>query len=184
MLDKRIILRLLRALNGELRKAGVRGEVGLCGGAVMCLVFEARKATQDVDAIFHPTRELRAAVRAVGRRFGLPEDWLNDAAKGFFLAEPPREEVLELSNLRVWSPRADYMLAMKCVAARLDTQDAGDVEFLIRWLGLKKPREVFDLIEKYYPRERVPARAQFFVEELFQRAGRRSGRRPGRGPDR
>lgn len=168
MLDARQIRRLLRALNLELKRKGARGEVGLCGGAVMCLVFEARKATKDVDAIFHPTREIRAAVHAVGRRFGLPDDWLNDAAKAFFLSEPPREQVLELSNLRVLAPRADYMLAMKCVSARFDTQDADDAVFLIRWLVLKSPAEVFAIIEKYYPHERVPAKTAFFVEELFE----------------
>ncbi|MEK7743053.1 MAG: hypothetical protein AAB578_01580, partial [Elusimicrobiota bacterium] len=76
MLDVRLIRRLLRALNGELKKADIKGEVGLCGGAVMCLVFEARKATKDIDAVFRPTREIRAAVRTISKRFDLPEDWL------------------------------------------------------------------------------------------------------------
>ncbi|HAH07551.1 MAG TPA: hypothetical protein DCM05_13705 [Elusimicrobia bacterium] len=168
MLEARLIRRLFKALNEELRKSGAKGEIGLCGGAVMCLVFEARKATKDVDALFHPTREIRAAARAVARKFSLPEDWLNDAAKGFFLREPPKDEVMELSHLRVWAPSADYMLAMKCVSARFDSQDSDDVRFLVRWLGLKTPAEVFSIIEKYYPHERIPVRTQFFVEELLQ----------------
>ncbi|MFA6093683.1 MAG: hypothetical protein WCU88_09015 [Elusimicrobiota bacterium] len=171
MLDSKLIRRLFKALNEELRKADAKGEIGLCGGAVMCLVFEARKATKDVDGIFHPTREIRAAARTVAKKFSLPEDWLNDAAKGFFLREPPKDEVLELSNLRVWAPSADYMLAMKCVSARFDSQDGDDVRFLIQWLGIKKPAEVFSIIEKYYPHERIPARAQFFVEEILQDRG-------------
>ncbi len=168
MLDRKSILRLLKALNAELKLMGVIGEVVLCGGAVMCLVFDARKATKDVDAIFHPTREMRRAIRAVAGRFALPPDWLNDAAKGFFHAEPPREEVLNLSHLRVWAPGADYMLAMKCVAARFDTHDRDDVKFLIEHLGLKTEDEVFSLIEKYYPRRLVPAKSRFLVEEIFQ----------------
>jgi hypothetical protein len=168
MLDVRLIRRLFRALNGELKKAGVQGEVGLCGGAVMCLVFEARKATKDIEAIFRPTREIRSAVRTVAKRFDLPEDWLNDAAKGFFLAGSPCEGVLNLSHLRVWAPSADYMLAMKCVSARFDTQDADDAVFLARWLGLKSPAQVFSLIERYYPREKVPAKTQFSVEAMFE----------------
>lgn len=133
----------------------------------MCLVFRARPATRDVDAIFRPTRELREAAKAVAARYGLPSDWLNDAAKGYFHADPPREEVLNLSHLRVWAPRADYMLAMKCVSARFDSHDREDVLFLIQYLGLKKPESVFGIIESYYPRRLVPAKTRFFVEELL-----------------
>lgn len=161
------ILRLLKALNGELRKSGVIGEIGLCGGAVMCLVFQARKATRDIDAIFEPTRELREAAKRVAARLGLPLDWLNDAAKGFFHAEPPREEVLNLSNLRVWAPGAEYMLAMKCVSARFDSHDRDDVAFLIGHLGLKRPEAVFRVIERYYPQRLIPPRSRFLVEELL-----------------
>ena len=167
MLDRKRILRLLRALDAELGKAGVVGEVLLCGGAVMCLVFEARKATKDVDAIFAPAREMRRAVKAVAAKLNAPPDWLNDAAKGFFESEPPTDEVLNLKHLRVYAPRADYLLAMKCVAARFDSHDRGDAEFLIKRLGLKNPEDVFALIEKYYPRRLIPPKTRFLVEELL-----------------
>lgn len=168
MLNRRMIVRLFKALNAELKKMGVVGEVGICGGAVMCLVFEARQATKDIDAVFKPTRQIREAVKTVGRRLGLGDAWLNDAAKAYFHADPPREEALSLSHLRVWAPSADYMLAMKCVAARFDTHDQDDVRFLIRRLGLTTPAAVFSVIERYYPRRLVPAKTQFLVEELLQ----------------
>jgi len=168
MLTAREIKGLLSALDEELGARDVVGEVGLCGGAVMCLVFKARPATKDVDAIFEPTREIREAVAAVARRLGAPEDWLNDAARGFFLSDPPRIPVLELAHLRVWAPAADYMLAMKCVSARFDTTDRDDVAFLIRHLEIESPDEVLRIIGRYYPREHVPAKARFLVEELFE----------------
>lgn len=167
MLDVPTIKKLFRALNEELSKIGVKGEIGICGGAVMCLVFQARKATKDIDGIFEPTREIRKASRKVARRFGLKENWLNDAAKAYFHVDPPREDVLELSHLRVWAPRADYMLAMKCVSARFDTHDKEDVEFLLKYLKLQEPEQVFDLIEKYYPKTQIPAKTKFLVEELL-----------------
>ncbi len=173
MLDSALLQRLFRALNAELKRMGTIGEVGLCGGAVMCLVFEARKSTKDVDAIFRPTREIRQAVRKVAARFGLADDWLNDAAKGFFHGDPPREKVLNLSHLRVWCPRADYLLAMKCVSARFDSSDRDDVITLIRHLGLKKTIEVFAVIERYYPKRLIPAKTQFFVEEILETRARR-----------
>lgn len=167
MLTRERIRELLSALNEELQLRSVVGEVVLCGGAVMCLVFKARASTKDVDAIFAPPRILREAARKVARRLGAAEDWLNDAAKGYFLSDPPRQAVMALSNLRVWAPTADYMLAMKCVSARFDTHDRDDVVFLIGHLGLKTPSEVFEIVSRYYPRDRVPAKTRFLVEEIF-----------------
>ena len=46
------IKQYLAELNEELRAMDVKGEVCLYGGAVMCLAFNARRATKDVDAVF------------------------------------------------------------------------------------------------------------------------------------
>lgn len=169
MLDVTTIKKLFKALNDELAKKNIVGEVGICGGAVMCLVFHARKSTKDVDAIFEPTKEIRIASKAVAKQFGVEADWLNDAVKGFFHTDPPREDVLNLSNLRVWAPSAEYMLAMKCVSARFDTFDSDDTRFLISYLKLKKPEEVFRLIAKFYPHNKIPAKTQFWIEETMQK---------------
>jgi len=173
MLDRAKILRLFEALNEELEKQGEIGEICLCGGAVMCLVFDARESTKDVDAIFRPTKKIREASAKVARELGVPEDWLNDAAKGFFMSEPSKVPVLDLSHLRVTAPSADYMLAMKCISARFDTSDADDVRFLIKHLKLEASTEVFHIVEKYYPRQQIPPKTQFLVEELLQNSGDR-----------
>ena len=169
MLTVEKIRQLLDALNTELAKKGVTGEVGLCGGAVMCLVFKTRCSTRDIDGIFAPASEMREAIGTVGRKLGVAEDWLNDAAKGFFPGDPPKEDVIGLSHLRVWAPTAEYMLAMKCISARYDTYDKDDLVFLINHLKLKSANEVFDIVLKYYPEHSVPVKTRFFVEELLQR---------------
>ena len=161
------IIQLFRVLDEELRKRDVVGEVGICGGAVMCLVFKARPATKDVDAVFAPTQQIREAAKAVATRSGVNEDWLNDAAKAYFHVDPPREDVLDLPNLRVWAPTAQYMLAMKCVSARFDSHDLDDTKFLIDYLQIRTPAEVFDIIQSYYPKQIIPPKTQFLVEELL-----------------
>jgi hypothetical protein len=75
--------------------------------------------------------------------------------------------VLSFSHLRVWAPTADYMLAMKCISARFDSLDRDDVAFLVRYLKLGTPEEVFDIVQRYYPRQQIPAKTQFLVEELI-----------------
>ena len=169
MLTTEQIQQLFCELNTELKKRGVTGEVGICGGAVMCLVFKTRCTTKDVDGIFAPAPEMREAIAAVGRRLGVREDWLNDAAKGFFTGNPPREDVIGFSNLRVWAPTAEYMLAMKCVSARYDSYDQDDIVFLLGHLKLRSAEEVFDVITKFYPENKVPTKTRFFLEELLRR---------------
>ena len=50
------------ALNDELARAGIKGELGIVGGAAMLLGFNAREATRDVDDVFEPASALRAAM--------------------------------------------------------------------------------------------------------------------------
>lgn len=168
MLDTLLIKRLFKELNKELSKKEIIGEIGICGGAVMCLVYHARPATKDVDAIFEPTKEIRKASKLVAHKFGLDEHWLNDAVKGFFHADPPREDVFNMSHLRVWASTADYMLAMKCISARFDTFDRDDIIFLISYLKFTEPEQVFDIIGKYYPHNKIPAKTKFLIEEIMQ----------------
>ena len=168
MLTAKKIHSLFSALDNELLRMGVKGEVGICGGAVMCLVFNARRSTKDIDAIFEPASEIRRAAKVVQKKYGLAADWLNDAAKAFFMENPPQINVLELSNLRVWAPSPEYMLAMKCVSARFDTHDKNDVIFLLKHLDLKSPQRVFDIIQQYYPKKLISPKTQFLVGELLE----------------
>ena len=168
MLSRETIRKLFEKLNEMLKEKGERAEIGIVGGTVMCLVFNAREATRDVDAIFHPTKIVRQLAKKLGEQEGMGPDWLNDGAKAYILGEFDKTEVMNLSHLRVWSPCAEYMLAMKCISARWDSNDKHDVVFLIRYLKLKKPKEVFRLIEKYYPKKMIPPKTQFLVEEILQ----------------
>ncbi|MFL6211042.1 MAG: hypothetical protein ACJ74W_19490 [Pyrinomonadaceae bacterium] len=165
-MDKAEIRQCLEELNDELRAMNVKGEVCLYGGAVMCLVFDARPSTKDVAAIFRPTREIRQAAERVAATHGLRPDWLNDAVKGFVVAHPQRV-LFDLSHLKVYVPEPDYLLAMKALAARVDTTDKGDVQLLISSLGLKTAEEVFTILEKYYQHQQIKPATQFFIEELF-----------------
>lgn len=169
MLSKEKIIQLFTELNSQLHNEGEIGEIGMVGGAVMCLVYNARNATRDVDAIFEPTQIIRKLVAKIAEKFDVGPDWLNDAAKGYIHGDFKREEILSLSNLRVWAPEPQYMLAMKCISARWDSSDRDDVIFLIKYLNIKSPKKVFSIIEKFYPKNQVPTKTRFFIEELFEK---------------
>ena len=156
----------LNQLNDELAKMNVKGEICLYGGAVMCLAYDARPSTKDVDAVFKPTREIRDIIKRIAEANNLREDWLNDAVKGFIVTHPQRI-LFNLSHLKVYIPEPDYLLAMKTLSARIDSTDKADVIFLIKLLNIKTPKKVFSILEKYYPNQRIKPASQFFIEELF-----------------
>jgi predicted nucleotidyltransferase len=163
------ILAAFRALNDELSRDGIKAEVGVVGGAAMVLALNARKATRDVDAVFEPATRVRDAAARVAASQRLPIDWLNDAAKGYMPADTePRSIILDLPHLVVWTPPLNYLLAMKAIAARFDSQDAQDLRTLVRHLGLRRVEQVLEVVEGYYPRNQIPAKTQFFLEELFE----------------
>jgi hypothetical protein len=169
MLSASRIRELLNALNAELAREAVRGELFLAGGAVMCLVFHAREATKDVDALLVPAAELRRAAESVANREGLPPAWLNDAVKGFFSETGRFEIYTELSHLRIFAPHPEYLLAMKCLALRLgeEYQDREDVAILLRILKMTSLADAEAALARYYPLERYPAKARYVLEELL-----------------
>lgn len=163
------IRELLQALDAELADRGIRGEVYLLGGAVMCLVYDARAATKDVDAYFRPVQEIRAAARRVALADGAPEDWLNDAAKGYLSERGTFAPYLELGHLTIAAATAEYLFAMKCLAMRLGPEfhDEADVRYLLRYLNLTSYQAAVDVLVRFYPLERYPQKTLYALEEIL-----------------
>jgi len=174
-LSRETILRAFEALSIELGQRGVVGEVCLFGGTVMVLAFTARLTTKDVDALFQPAQPIREIARRIATEQNLPEDWLNDGAKGFLSArhETTTGNLPQFPHLRLTMPVPEYLLAMKCMAARLggtadEPSDVADIRFLIRHLALQSAAEVLDVVALYYPASRIPVKTQYLVEGLFE----------------
>jgi hypothetical protein len=154
--------RLDRALGAR----GVRAELYVVGGAVMCVVLHARPATKDVDAWFTEPQAVRAAAQEVAEEAGLPADWLNDAAKAFVPAGATFERWRAFDHLDVSVADDRTLLAMKCAAART-AEDSSDIRVLAARLGLRTPTAVLDVVTAFYPIDRLPVRSRLLVEELF-----------------
>lgn len=167
MLDRDQILGALRALDEELGRAGIRGEIFVVGGAAMSLAYDVRRSTVDVDAVFAPTREVREAALRVAERMHLEPTWLNDAAKAFLPGDDPdRIGVYEGTHLSVAAASPRFLLAMKLLAARVE-RDTDDIEALYRLCGLTTAEEGIELVEHAYPASLIPPRTRFLLEELF-----------------
>ena len=173
-LHRSLIIEALVALDAECAKRGITGEICIYGGASMVLVFDAREATRDVDAVFQPTAEIREAALTVSRNLNLPADWLNDSVKGFVsenqaLSRVSIPELDTLTNLRILWPTPEYILAMKCMAARVDdtATDRGDVAFLANALGLTSAVEVLGIVERFFPKDRIHIKTVYFIQEIL-----------------
>lgn len=164
------IRRLLARLGAELALDGVHGEVYLVGGAVMCLVLNARPATRDVDALFRPARLVRQAAARVAASEGVPATWLNDAVKGFLSPRGDFDPFLELPHLRVFVARPGYLLAMKCAAMRLGEEfhDLDDVRYLLRYLNVSTVEAALEIVTRYFDEGTLAPKTRLALEEMLQ----------------
>ncbi|MGA2871918.1 MAG: hypothetical protein ABSF34_22495, partial [Verrucomicrobiota bacterium] len=156
-LSRAAIVKAFQEMSDELGHRGVTGELCLFGGTVMVLAFAARPSTKDVDAIFQPTLAIRQVAEKVGVAHDFPGHWLNDAVKGFVSArhETVSGNLPQFPHLRLTMPVPEYLLAMKCMAARIGTvegeaDDVSDIIFLIRHLQLTSVQAVMDIVTAYY----------------------------------
>ncbi len=174
-LTREMILKALGSLSEALGRQNVTGEIRLFGGTVMVVAFTARLATKDVDAIFRPADSIRDMAQHIAEEQHLPADWLNDGVKGFVSArhETTAGNLPQFPYLRLTMPVPEYLLAMKCMAARLggttgEASDLPDILFLIRHLQLRSAPAVLEIVAQYYPANRLPVKTQYLVEGLFE----------------
>ena len=167
-LSREVILRALERLAGELARAHARAEIFVAGGAALVLLYGAREATKDVDAITTSPQGRRLVFEAaakVAADLGLPPDWLNDGAKGYVRGIAPGEVLLETPSLVVRALAPYQLLAMKLSAWR-DDVDIDDARLLLGKLAGDKAA-VWRQVEPHL----VPGRelkAQYAFEDLWE----------------
>jgi hypothetical protein len=159
-LGRQDVLRLLAEVGAFLGAQGWTATVYVAGGAAMAVLYDARAATRDVDAVFRSDRgQLLAAVRHVADRNGLPAHWLNDR----LVAVLPSSEDLDatelvLPGLTVLLSSPQHLLAMKMLAGR--DRDVEDLVVLFQVLDVTSPRQAVEITERVfggrYPDEPPP----------------------------
>jgi hypothetical protein len=163
------IERYLRQVGEYLNDQLLTGELLIVGGAYMTLVLQQRETTKDVDAYFASNAvAIREAAARVARDEGLPDDWLNDAVKGFMFTQPEMTLWLDCPGLRVYAPNPAYIFAMKALAGR--PEDVRDLVALSDLLTLRSAAEALAVVARYVPAQLLSPRIQYLVEDLFDEA--------------
>jgi hypothetical protein len=161
------IVELLTELGRRLADRGIEGEMYVVGGAAIAIAFDNRRSTRDIDAVFEPKTTIYEVAGELATERGLPDGWLNDAAKAFVAGpDPDAPLVLEVTGLRVSTASPRILLAMKVLSHRVG-EDEDDVRLLAREIGLDTAREVLAVAESVYG-DRLDAAARFFVEQLYE----------------
>ena len=110
-------------------------EIIVVGGAAGILCRWIERATGDIDvAVSDPKLStFEAAIASVANDLGLPERWLNDAAKGFARVLPPdyRDRLVHIGRfgrLEVYAISRRDFIVMKLFAMR--AEDIDDLQVL------------------------------------------------------
>jgi hypothetical protein len=142
-----------------------REEVLVAGGAALVLMYDARDATRDVDICSSGSAALREAALRVASRLELPEDWLNDGAKGYLQGLLPGKVLLDKPALLVRALGPEQLLAMKLSAWR-DDVDISDARLLLDQVQGRRA-DVWSAIEPFL----VPGRelkARYAFDDLWE----------------
>lgn len=147
-LDAAQIRELLDKLDQRLRAAGIAATIYVVGGAAISLHLPGvDRRTQDIDGITTDDR-VATIVAQMADEFGLPEGWLNGAARPFLppipadALTPPRSP-----GLRVHLASLEQLLAMKLAAGR--ARDRGDIVALAKVLQVDPEGAVQLTLEAY-----------------------------------
>lgn len=137
-LNRTDILDALERLGQLAAEQGLTVELTLLGGAVMVLAYNARLSTHDVDALILSPRGAESRVRRLAAQVaaerGWPDDWLNDAAKGYLVGVSAGAVLFSGPGLVARAPSVAQLFAMKLSAWR-DDVDIADARRLLQELA-------------------------------------------------
>jgi predicted nucleotidyltransferase len=167
LLDRSAIEDAFRRLGDRLARRGVVADLYIFGGAAMSMVYDSRRATRDIDAVFKPHGVVLEEAQAVADELGLPRWWLNEQASVYIApgGDSAASRVFDHPGLRVSAASPEHLLAMKVLAGR--RRDADDVKVLVTHLQLTSVAQVLGVLAEVFPEEEVPPRARLILEDIF-----------------
>jgi hypothetical protein len=162
MLTRDEITHALKRLGELAHSQGYTVELLVVGGSAMVLLYNARPATRDVDVIIlsPQARVVRHLAQQVAETQSLPDDWLNDGAKGYVVGLSEGKTAFSAPGIVVKTPATAQLLAMKLSAWR-DDVDIADARQLLQSLTGEQD-QVWKAITPYLvPGEELKAQYAF-----------------------
>jgi hypothetical protein len=162
------IIQALTELGALAKERGDNIVMILVGGALMVLVFGERESTRDLDVlILSPaeSKKVRDLAKIIASVHGWPDDWLNDAAKGFLIGLSEGPVVFSAQGIEVRRPGFAQLLAMKLSAWR-DELDISDAKRILREMSGSR-EEVWHSVAPYLTPGRE-LKARYAFDDLWE----------------
>ncbi len=157
-LNREDIIALLTELGQLLYDNNIQSNFLVYGGAVMCVEYELRYSTFDIDCIFTDER-VRSYASIMSSKYNIQRDWLNDAILSIVTEDMRKQDFIRtysLGGLRISVPSIRQMLAMKVFSARIDgSNDLLDAYNLARELGINNSRQIREILTEYFKKESI-----------------------------
>ncbi len=158
LLTRTDTINLLTELGQLLYENNIQSNFFVHGGAVMCVEYELRHSTFDIDCIFTDERVRRYA-NVLSKKYDIQDDWINDAISSIVTEDMKRQEVsrtYDVGGLKISVPSIRQMLAMKVFSARLDrSDDLPDAYNLAKELGIRSEYQIREVLTEYFKKESI-----------------------------
>lgn len=162
-LDKEFIDRIINELNQELISRNRNLEITVYGGSCLCILNKYRNSTYDIDLNSNDNKLLNSCIQSLG----YPGDLVNTEMEVFINLNETLEVYKILSNLQVYVPTLDYLLALKIKSAR--DKDLLDCVNLCSDLNVLTVKDIKTIFCKFYSVVQFSTHRENFCKNVLKK---------------
>ena len=125
----------------------------LVGGASILINYDFRDVTNDIDAYYLPSADIKDAIRKVSQKFNIDSSWINN---DFQKSKSYSNKLSEFSTfyksykeiINVRTIKDEYLIAMKLMSGRIYKNDISDIIGIIISNINRGKNITYDIIDK------------------------------------
>ena len=125
----------------------------LVGGASILVNYDFRDVTNDIDAYYLPSADIKDAIKIVSQKFGIDSKWINN---DFQKTKSYSNKLSEFSTfyksykeiINVRTIKDEYLIAMKLMSGRIYKNDISDIIGIIISNKNNGKDVTYDIIDK------------------------------------
>ncbi len=171
-MDNKQIEQYLGFLGQKLDDMQTKATIILLGGALMITQIGNRKSTQDIDVVIatndrHTYQIIQQAIQLVAQEKQLSSSWMNDDVTIIVdqIGKPKTPKLWKtFSNLAVYIPELEYILALKLFSGRL--QDDRDIQALSQRLHVHTKAHAWSIVNMYIPNTQLGRRSAYTTQAI------------------
>jgi len=159
----------LASLNADLISQQIEVEFYFLGGAPIFQAFASTPTTAHIDAMFQPAEVVSDAAQRIAGREAVDDDWVHESIRTLVGGRADSAAHVELSNVRVFMPRPEYVLAVKCAAMGLgdDFHEMEDVRYVLRAMNITSAHQALSVVMQYFTERQLAPDLRTSLEGLI-----------------